>query len=156
MLNRTFIFMCCLVLILLFGGCGKTKEVLTFRDFKSEVYITAGDTEYKGTVIFDGKDSAKVILSFPETVSGYEILCSSEGTTIKKDDIVTSLKQKNPFSQLRGILLYPIKQTIYISDDNKYILNGRSCTIETHNDKPVHVKTDDCEYSFYSVGNEIK
>ena len=153
MFSRTFIFMCCLSVILLFSGCGKTKEVLTFQDFESEVYITSDDTEYKGTVIFDGTSSVKVTLTYPETVSGLEILCNSESTVLKKGDTITYSKQRNPVNVLKEIFLYPLKQTVYISDDDIYVFDGYSYKIESEENKPVHIKTDDYEYSFYSDSN---
>ena len=95
MLIRTFVLVFCAFIIFLFGGCVKNNDEFILTQFESEIDIRAKNTEYKGTVFFDGEDAVSFIFSKPETLSGIKITSDSDGTEYAVGDIMYDISEKN-------------------------------------------------------------
>lgn len=119
MLIRTFVLVFSVFSIFLFGGCVRNNDVFILGQFESEIDIKAKNTEYKGTVFFNGVDSTSFVFSSPEELEGISVTSNSSGTKYAVGDTEYSTQEgDNALFLLNSVLMDMKNKTICIDSVN--------------------------------------
>ena len=124
MLIRTFVLVFSVFTIFLFGGCVRNNDVFILGQFEREIDIKAKNTEYKGTVFFNGVDSTSFVFSSPEELEGISVTSNSSGTKYAVGDTEYSTQEgENALFLLNSVLMDMKNKTICIDSVNSLSTN---------------------------------
>ena len=127
MLIRTFVLVFSVFSIFLFGGCVRNNDVFILGQFESEIDIKAKNTEYKGTVFFNGVDSTSFVFSSPEALEGISVTSNSSGTKYAVGDTEYSTQEgDNALFLLNSVLMDMKNKTICIDSVNSLSTNDEA------------------------------